>query len=148
MKECRRWLPLVPLLLVVCAPGCNRGPAMGKVSGSVSLDGTPLKFGSVMFQNVSGGQPSVGEIQPDGSFVLSTFRPEDGAIVGNHKVRVVCYSTQDPANKRSGPMGDSLGALLIPRKYASLGTSGLSAEVTAEGLEDFKIELSSKGPGR
>lgn len=99
-----------------------------------------------MFQNVTGGQPATGEIQPDGSFVLSTFRSEDGAIVGKHRVRVVCYSSQDPS--QSGPVGDSLGRLLIPQAYTSLGASGLSAEVPAEGLEGYTIELSSNGPGR
>lgn len=125
--------------------GCNYGPPLGQVSGRVTLDGTPLRFGKVMFQNTQGGQPATGDIESDGSFVLSTFSPGDGAIVGTHRVRVVCYSSQDPT-KRSvdGPAGDALGELLVPEKYSSLGASGLSAEVPAEGLVDFIVELHSK----
>lgn len=130
------------------AVGCSRGPATAKVTGSVTLDGKPLAFGSVMFQGATGGQPARGDIQPDGTFALTTFATGDGAIVGNHRVRVVCYSSQDPAKQGQGPMGDSLGTLLIPERYTSLGASGISAEVPPEGLDDFKIELVSKGTGR
>lgn len=131
------------LAAVVCA-GCDSGPQMAPVEGRVTLDGEPLKFGTVMFQHEKGGQPAKGEIQPDGSFVLSTFRPEDGAVVGNQKVRISCFSSEDPAIKaQGGPQGDSLGQLLIPQKYAAFGTSGLRVEVKPDGNEPFAFELES-----
>lgn len=143
----QRWISNCLLFAIVVCSGCNSGPDLGPVNGTVLIDGKPLKFGKVMFQRVEGGQPATGEIQPDGSFVLSTFRPEDGAVIGTHRVRVVCYTSQDPARRvAEGPAGDALGELLIPERYSSLGASGLSAEVPPEGLTDFKIELSSKGP--
>lgn len=142
----RRWLSLG--VVATLTLGCSRGPATAEVSGTVTLDGKPLSFGSVMFQSAAGGQPARGDIQPDGTFVLSTFQPGDGAMVGNHRVRVVCYSSQDPAKQGQGPMGDSLGQLLIPERYTSLGASGLSADVPPEGLTDYKIELVSKGSAR
>ncbi|WP_425398652.1 hypothetical protein [Aeoliella sp.] len=143
----RKWSMICLLLALAASSGCNDRPELGTVAGSVMLDGKPLKFGKVMFQHVEGGQPATGEIQPDGSFVLSTFRPEDGAIVGAHRIRVVCYTSQDPARRAAeGPAGDALGELLIPESYSSLGASGLSAEVPPEGLSEFKIDLSSKGP--
>jgi hypothetical protein len=122
--------------------GCNRGPQVAPVRGRVVLDGQALKFGTVMFQHSQGGQPSVGEIAPDGSFVLSTSRPEDGAIVGTNKVRVTCYSSQSPENRDAG--GDSLGTLLIPRKYTIFSSSGIEFDVPPEGLTDVTVELSSK----
>ncbi len=144
-----RFHPTFFLCFLIVLAGCNSGPETGSVSGTVLFDGEPLRFGSVMFQNVAGGQPAVGEIRPDGTFVLSTFRPEDGAIIGKHRVRVVCYSSQEPkANGQAGPAGDALGKLLIPERYTSLGASGLSAEVTSEGLDNFLIELSSKRSSR
>jgi hypothetical protein len=121
---------------------------MGSVRGTATLDGVPMKFGTVMFQCQSGGQPARGEIQPDGSFVLSTFRPEDGALVGKHQIRVVCYSAQDPAKRGAGPIGDSLGTLLIPERYTSLGASGLSFEVKPGENEPVKLELVTKAPRR
>ncbi len=151
-RQHSRTQPIVAVyavLLMITLTGCDSRPAMGPVAGKVTLDGKPLAFGKVMFQNVAGGQPATGEIQPDGSFVLSTFRPEDGAIVGNHRIRVVCYTSQDPAVvAKSGPAGDALGELLIPERYSSLGASGLSADVPPAGLEGFNIELISKGSRR
>ncbi|MCA9239252.1 MAG: hypothetical protein KDA37_03595 [Planctomycetales bacterium] len=132
-------------LLALALGGCHSRPPLGKVTGRVTLDGKPLGFGKVMFQNTHGGQPAIGDIESDGTFVLSTFTPGDGAIVGSHRVRVVCYSSQDPAKMAlDGPAGDALGELLIPEKYSSLGASGLTAEVPAEGLEGLEIELHSK----
>lgn len=142
-------LPILIFCFLLTLPGCDSGPEMSAVSGTVTLDGEPLRFGSVMFQNVSGGQPAVGEIRPDGTFVLSTFRPEDGATLGSHRIRVVCYSSQEPkADGQSGPAGDALGRLLIPVRYTSIGGSGLSAEVTSEGLINFPIDLTSKRSSR
>lgn len=135
-------------LSIALVVGCSRGPATAKVAGSVTLDGKPLSFGSVMFQSATGEQPARGDIQPDGAFTLTTFKPGDSAIVGSHRVRVVCYSSQDPAKKGQGAMGDSLGTLLIPERYTSPGASGLTAEAPCEGLDNFKIELQSKGAVR
>lgn len=141
--------PLVLMVWVCFASllsGCNSGPKVAPVSGKATLDGKPLKFGTVMFQQATGGQPAVGEIQSDGSFQLSTFRQGDGAIVGTHLIRVACYSSQDPASGLKG--GDSLGNLMIPVKYTVLTSSGLTAEVPGEGLESFVIELKSDRPAR
>lgn len=137
-------LSLGPLL-----QGCNSNPTVAPVSGHVTLDGEPLKFGTVMFQAVSGGQPATAKIGSDGSFTLSTYGTDDGAPIGQHRVRVVCYSSQDPSSPAAeGPAGDSLGQLLIPEKYTSLGASGLSAEVPPEGLSDHVIALESGKAGR
>ena len=81
------------LIVLAAIAGCERGPNTVPVSGKVSYNGTPLEFGSVMFQPPS-GQPALGEIQSDGTFSLSTYRPGDGAVVGRHKVRIACYESQ------------------------------------------------------
>lgn len=133
------------VVAIATVAGCDTRPAVVPVSGKVKLDGEPLKFGSVMLQNEAGGQPAVGAIQPDGSFVLSTFAVGDGATPGSHRVRVTCYSLQDPAVwAEAGPMGDSLGKLLIPKKYVSFGASGLSAEIGEAENAPLLFELSSK----
>lgn len=143
-----RWTAGAAIALSALIAGCDAGPATAPVTGTVTLDGEPLRFGKVMFQSVEGGQPARGEIGADGAFALGTFRRGDGAIVGTHRVRVVCYSSQDPANAGKGPAGDSLGRLLIPERYTSLGASGLTAEVPSGGLTEYTIELSSQRPGR
>lgn len=127
--------------------GCNFGPPMAPVSGTVAMDGQPLRFGTVMFQHTEGGQPARAQIQPDGSFVLSTFGPEDGARVGEHRVRVACFEAQDPANADK-PRGDSLGASLIPKKYANPATSGIKVTVVDGDNPPVAIELESGRGGR
>src|SRR5262249_8325025 len=119
-RSCRRMrsrfaleLALRFFLLPVLA-GCNRGPKMLPVSGKVIYNGRPLEFGVVMFQPPS-GQPAQGQIQPDGTFTLSTYRLNDGAVVGKHKVRVACYESMRPGFVK-GSGEQSLGKPLVPEK--------------------------------
>jgi hypothetical protein len=117
------------------------------VRGKVVLDGQPLKFGSVTLQPTR-GQPAQGDIDPQGEFVLSTYRQGDGAAVGRHKVKVTCYSSQDPAAKRSSANGnESLGVSLIPERYTRFDTSGLEVAILAGGIKPYTIELRSEPAG-
>lgn len=127
------WLAMILLV------GCNRGPLVVPVTGKVLYNGTPLEFGSVTFQPRS-GQPAQGKIQGDGTFTLSTFEPNDGAVVGPHKVRIACYESQRPTAVK-GPGEQSLGKLLIPEKYTLFDQSGLTADVRAEQNGPFVFEL-------
>jgi len=112
------------------------------VSGKVTYNGQPLKFGSVTFQPRS-GQPARGEIQNDGTFTLSTNKEGDGAAVGMHQVRIACYESQRAA-KPAGGGEQSLGKLLIPVHYTLFDQSKLTAEVKPDGNEPFVFEL--RGP--
>jgi hypothetical protein len=122
--------------------GCNRGPAMVPLTGKVIYNGKPLEFGTVAFQP-PGGQPARGDIQPDGTFTLSTYRLNDGVVLGKHKVRVACYESQRPGTVKP-PGEQSLGKLLIPKKYTLFEQSGLTAEVHEGENPPLTFEL--KGP--
>jgi hypothetical protein len=135
-------LGVVLLAFSLLIAGCNRGPAMVHVTGKVVYNGKPLEFGTVTFQPPS-GQPARGDIQPDGSFTLSTYRLNDGAVLGKHKVRVACYESQRP-NTAKQPGDQSLGKLLIPQKYTFFEQSGLAADIH-EG-ENPPITFELKGP--
>lgn len=139
----RRWglmvLTLSLLLGAALLQGCHRGPKMVPVQGVVKYRGEPLTLGTVTFQPEQ-GQPARGNIQPDGTFVLSTLKPGDGAVVGIHKVRITCYSGQK-GGERSGPGEQTLGKLLIPQRYTFFDGSGLTAEVASGGNEPFVFEL-------
>jgi len=135
------------LLLVACGvaltiAGCHRRPQVVPAGGKVLYNGQPLKFGSVTFQPRN-GQPARGEIQSDGTFSLSTFRPGDGAVVGLHQVRIACYESQRPSAKPTGGE-QSLGNSLIPLKYTFFDQSGLTADVQTASNEPFVFDL--KGP--
>jgi len=132
--------------LLGAASGCKDQPPVAPVSGKVLYNGAPLPYGSVMFQPAS-GQPAGGAIEPDGTFRLSTFSEYDGALIGPHKVRISCYTSQSPSQKNRKNIGEaSVGQLLIPAAYTFVDQSGLTAEVPAEGATDIVFEL--KGPKR
>ena len=118
--------------------GCKKNPEVVPVAGKVLYNGKPLPFGIVMFQPEV-GQAAQGEIQPDGSFQLSSYLPNDGAVPGRHKISIRCFSGQKTADGGGPP-----GRLLIPQKYTRFGTSGLTAEIANGANEPLVLEL--KGP--
>jgi len=147
--DCRYWFTASISILVMLLVGCKESgkPKVVPIEGKVLYNGEPLKFGTVAFQPPR-GQPARGMIRPDGTFTLSTYRPEDGVPLGHHKVRITSYSSYDPSNQRSGEqVGEqTLGKLLIPRKYTFFDQSGLAAEVAEEGGEPFVFELTGPPP--
>jgi hypothetical protein len=77
------------LALLALAAGC--GPNLAQVSGKVTYNGEPVKGGTLIFSPVSEsqnspGRPGSAEIQQDGTFVVTTERPRDGAVVGRHRI--------------------------------------------------------------
>ena len=72
----KRPYPLSGLLLIMLASlGCDSGPTIVPVTGTVNFDKQPLKYGSVMFQPVGGGPVARGKIGSDGTFELTTKTP-------------------------------------------------------------------------
>lgn len=76
------------LLGVFCliASGCG-GLTLGQVSGQVKSNGKIVTQGTIMFHPEK-GPTAVGTIQPDGTYTLSTLKPNDGALVGSHRVTI------------------------------------------------------------
>lgn len=136
-------VPVLAVAFLIVAGGCKRNPRVVPVNGKVLYNGKPLPYGAVMFQPDK-GQPAVGDLTADGSFTLSSYGPNDGAVPGKHSVSVSCYEGHRPG-KAGG--GDSLGRLLIPLKYTRFGSSGLTAEVKDNaGKEPQEIVLELSGP--
>ena len=132
---------LAAVAVTLCL-GCSHNPPTVPVSGKILYQGKPLPYGTVMFQHESGGQPSRGSIESDGTFQLSTYKLGDGARPGVNLVRVACFEGSDPNYKSNAPEGEIvLGKSLIPRKYNSFGSSGLRVEVAPEGAQEFELVL-------
>jgi hypothetical protein len=116
------------LAAALLAPGCGSSsaePPTGAtvpVKGVVTYKGKPLTRGTVVFEPDS-GREAHGGIQPDGSFVLTTFVADDGAMPGTHRVAV----TGLPKN-------------VLPLKFQNVGSSGVEMEVAA-GKADYAIDL-------
>ncbi|WP_425398651.1 hypothetical protein [Aeoliella sp.] len=136
------WL-LASGLVAGCGDSASPQPVI-EVTGRVFLDDEPLRFGQVVFQPLSGGQPAIGKLEPNGKFSLGTYGESDGATIGRHRVRIVSYSSQDPGNKDVDSMSDTLGDLTIPERYSSFATSGIEVSVLREGNSPFIFKLESE----
>src|SRR5687767_13278701 len=94
---------LFSALALSCAfVGCNDSPyELAPVRGVVTLNEKRLPQGGIMFSPVAkgdsanSGKAAVGKIQPDGSFSLTTFEDNDGAIVGEHWVTIVNHDEEN-----------------------------------------------------
>lgn len=116
------------LLLAGGAGGCGSGdrpyvaPTL-PVKGKVTYNGKPLTRGNINFQPVDIGREANGSIQPDGTFVLTTFKDGDGAVPGVHRVAVT-----------------DTGRVALPSRYRSASSSKFEVEVT-EGKSEYAIDL-------
>jgi hypothetical protein len=88
----KRW-PLLGLLLFALPSlggGCGGRAKPVKVEGIVTLDGKPLSGATVTFMPIGeNGRTASGRTDTDGSFRLTTYRSDDGAVPGEYKVLVV-----------------------------------------------------------
>jgi len=142
-QRMRVWLATAAAAMVLV--GCGGSEfQLAPVKGKVTYNGKPLEFGAVIFIPEK-GPAAIGQIQSDGTFVLQTGthggRMQRGAVVGKHKVEIRCMDTQRPGYKPSAGHEMPIGKSLIPTKYNQADSSGLTAEVTPQGPNDFHFDL-------
>jgi len=131
-------------LLVGLLLGCGAaGPKTAIVKGKVTFKGKPVPNGTVTFIPAS-GQHATGEIRPDGTYTLTSFRPGDGAIPGTYKVIVVAM--QDMTGRLPEDR-TPLPPPIVPNKYTSIATTDLIAEVK-EGENTIDLSLRDDGKSK
>jgi hypothetical protein len=131
----RRVSNLVVFVLLVTAPlGCGpKGPELGQVCGTVTLDGNPLEKAVVMFQPTQ-GRPSFAVTDEEGHYEIKFTIDDQGAQVGTHKVVIrseIPSEMEDQAAAR---------AELLPKRYHD--ESQLTAEVSP-GANTIDFDLTS-----
>jgi len=140
----RRRLPLQGglLALLACALviGCGDDGLQQRyaVSGKLTRKGEPLSRGTVNFVpvNPATGRAATGDIQPDGTFSLTTQDPGDGAFAGDYRVVVNVVDIDD---SKLGRMPNGMPILnqpkkikvksLIPAKFSDPNKTDLTAKV-------------------
>ena len=138
--------PAVALIMlgaaVLALAGCGSNQLKtAVVRGTVTYKGKPVPNGTISFVPTS-GPSATGEIQPDGSYVLTTYRKGDGAVLGQHTVVIVAM--QDMSD-RLPEARQPLPPPIVPLKYTSLATSDLRAEVhDRENTLDFSLQEDAK----
>jgi hypothetical protein len=56
------------LAVVMLATGCSHGPSMGEVTGTITVDGTPAKIGSISFFPMDGKSSTAGAAVKEGKY--------------------------------------------------------------------------------
>ncbi len=120
---------LFALFLLVLA-GCDSNPRRVPVSGLVTYQGAPLRWGVIQLDPIDGGPPGLGEIQSDGTFRVTTFRKFDGAIPGTYRVSFVVFPFDGhPAVYGRNQKGRKTKSDFLPVKYTDPQRSGLQVVV-------------------
>jgi hypothetical protein len=115
--------------LVGCGPA---RPSVAPVSGTVTLDGTPLPGAVVTFNPVGGnGAPAVGNADGQGKYSMTDMSPNAvagaGAAPGDYEVGVMWYKPS--ANDTSKMTGESASNKYEDNKATATGVTGPETEL-------------------
>jgi hypothetical protein len=102
-------------------------PDLIPVKGKVTYKGKPLAMGMISFVPDGYGREARGDIQSDGSFVLTTYKEGDGVVAGEHRVTIT-------------GLDKGLAKDRALTKYTSPNTTPLTRKVDAEHGE-FAVDL-------
>ena len=97
-------------LAMVLTSGCNRGPAVGTLEGTVTLDGTPVDGGLIRLV------PSDGNSQP-ADCPLAAGAYSITMPVGEKKVEVYWTKSSGPGIVDTASQGGDKVITLVPPKY-------------------------------
>jgi len=152
-KTFASWTPLICSLLTLACAGCgSKYPPTAPVKGKITLNGKPVTTGRVSFHPTTGERPALSNIQPDGSYSLTTFQRGDGALLGHHKVSIKSTRVENsPAPPKDfkedaelaaefGKKGGPHLVFLVDKKYYDERTTDLEAEVKS-GDNEINFDL-------
>ncbi|WP_166830959.1 hypothetical protein [Thalassoroseus pseudoceratinae] len=133
---------LVIMGFVMTVTGCGGSgdqKSTAEVTGTVTFNGQPVTGGTLTFvpqassDNPTPGKPASGKIQSDGTFTLSTYEEEDGAVIGKHAI-----SYGAPAAESSAATDGHGEAAQSP--YAGLKPNPATVEIES-GSNEIEIKL-------
>ena len=104
----------VPLFLCAWIAGCGPDYELGRVSGVVTLDGSPLPQATVTFSRGE-GRMAVGVTDEEGRYLLQYTHRQEGAEPGTHTVRIT--SQIDAASGEGGLAAIAGRPELLPARY-------------------------------
>lgn len=136
--------------VAVLAAGCGgSGVKTYPVSGKVTFeDGSPLTKGTVVFESTT--MAAMGQIQPDGTYTLTTYKDGDGAPEGSYKVYLqgdifgseeeAASPTEDGLEDYAEGSTETVGEALVDAKFSGPQNSGLTCDVSGSTTFDFKVQ--------
>ncbi len=124
-------------IVALAIAGCGKqAPPIAPVTGKVTYEGKPLPGRAVIHFMSEGGFGSSCELQPDGTFRLGSEYGK-GILPGNYKVSIA-PPIPSPLDTKAAVQPTYY---YIPQKYRDFGTSDLTAEITADGTNDFPFDM-------
>lgn len=138
-------LSLVALNLSGCGASSDQ-PQLGQVTGTITLDGEPLKGIEVVFYP-DNGRPARGKTDSHGNYELTYIRQTLGTKLGHNRVEIAPSEEGEEdsdAGDNSEKSGDAdsppkRGRIKIPARYNT--KSELEADVMPdENVFDFRLE--------
>jgi hypothetical protein len=141
VTRARGALPAIALAVLLLA-GCGGRPQepLHPARGQVFVAGKPAAGALVVLHPVAATDPEAprpsARVEPDGSFVLSTRAPKDGAPAGEYVVAIAWTGT----GAKPDPVTGEVPMKLAPR-YADPTTSPLRAQIRTgpNDLPAFKL---------
>jgi len=149
MSTWRQCCSSILMLLVACAAGCGGGSVTIPIHGEASYNGQPMADGIVVYipKDSSVGRQASGRILSDGTFELTTFKKADGVVPGEYDIVIYAYAPHpgEPKTRAEHEAIAKAGGLkrgfVIPEKYVSPQTSGLSDSVNTDHSGFKRLEL-------
>ena len=135
------WMTLALATLLLFITGCSGDGKVGRVTGTVHLDGKPLEGAMVTFypQNEGGGMSrgsaSMGRTDAQGKYELVYNRSTTGAEIGEHLVYV--ETMQEGSGYGPGRKEE------VPKQYNSESTLRVTVKSGSQAI-DF-LDLLSEG---
>lgn len=123
-------------------------PPVFPANGIVIYQGKPVAGATVMLESQSSdekarGKVAIGHTDSGGRFRVRTYKEYEGAVAGPHRVSVTKfeYVENKPANADPNIDYPLIPKPLLPERYKDFATSGLTATVTEQGPNSFRLEL-------
>jgi hypothetical protein len=150
---------LSSLTVFLLFSGCARTewPATALVSGTVTSHGKPVPRATVSFHSSGAPRYGYGTTDAAGRYTLSTFEPDDGAMIGDHVVviapskslaenpDILALDMSDPKNdaaykKALRAASKPARNPAVPARYGSPDTTPLKATVKpGDNVIDFDL---------
>ncbi|MBX3436799.1 MAG: carboxypeptidase regulatory-like domain-containing protein [Planctomycetaceae bacterium] len=146
MMNGRRSVRLAACVVVLAGWGCaaRKGPDLGRVEGTVTLDGQPLA-GATVTVIPAGGRPSRGVTDASGHYRLKYKRDAEGVVFGTHPIRVDPETREpDGAGKMTQEAYDAAMRKLADENPIPKEWRDGSTKITVDsGSQQFNIEMTS-----
>jgi hypothetical protein len=145
------------VLLAASVPGCG-GRATSPVRGVVTLDGTPVPEATVLFMpdGPEGGRPATGFTAADGTFLLTTYRQDDGALPGSYRILIQKSEAAKDAGTAARSAMERAKAKIeeksaqrtqkptLPKAYSHFDTTPLRCSVPVSGVVSLDMHKGGK----